>query len=216
MNLFEPQLTLFREKKKGHYSLLSVTMTPHGCFFADRVVPGTPSGVIVIPEAIPIQLLIGERRAVSCPMVVTPVTHRVPDVRFTAGKSSVVCFAVLNGAVVGSASISPAAAHRVHAAPAAAPRGLLALAPAGDGTAVSFTQALTIILNNVPDPGAFQGDTTMALRMLGVVAAPFSEALKDGIEQGLQGSFTIDRSEIDAAPGDSLNLCIQSVVTNAV
>jgi hypothetical protein len=206
---FEPQLTLFREKKKGQYSLHSVTMTPHGCYFSDRVLPGAPSGIVVIPEAIPFQLLIGERRSQVCPMVITPVTHQISDVRLSSGKTSVVCFVVLNGAVVGSASVSPTDAHLVHAAP------LAAAAAATDP--LEFEVALRIVLDNVPNPENFtDGDTSVTLRKLGIVDATFSTALKNGIGNDLPAPLKINPAKIKASSSTSLGTCVQSVVANAV
>ena len=214
MTLFQPRLTLLRGPGKGRYTLESTTDTPHDGYYFAGIETGAPTGVILVPEAFPLQLKLRECRGTNCYVRETEVRHHYGNFRVPAGKSSIVCFVMLNGAVVGSASIDLSAATQL--APAATPQKAfrtVSLNIAADGI-LSFSEALTIVLNNVPDRNAFTGDSTISLRLLGIVSDTFSNALRDGIVSDLRGFFTINPTLIRVAPGESLNSCIQSVVAN--
>ena len=105
MHLFVPNLTLVKEPD-DEYTVFSVTLTPDSCYAAGPVTEGAPEGVVVVPEAIPLQLQL-VRRGEFCLQVITAVGHTRPNLKFGEGKDRVVCFVVLGSAVLGSATARP-------------------------------------------------------------------------------------------------------------
>ena len=105
IKMFEPQLTLAREPD-GEFTLHSVTITPNSCYSAGRVELAPPPNVRLLPEVQPVLLNVRVRKG-PCLQVLTPVRHRVHDLKLgeSSGKTSVLAFVVVNGAVAGSASL---------------------------------------------------------------------------------------------------------------
>ena len=105
MKIFEPQLVLAREPD-GEYTLHSVTLTPNSCYSAGKAERGIPPNVRLIPETESVLLQIRTRSG-PCLQVITPVRHRVRNLKLGAktGKTSVIAFVMLDGNIVGSASI---------------------------------------------------------------------------------------------------------------
>lgn len=106
MELFQPSLSLILQRN-GRYTLRSVTVTPNSCYFAGPAEVGVPPNVRVLPEVLPVILNI-KRRSGFCLQVLTPVRHQLRNLQLGPehGKTSVTAFAMLDGMVVGSASIS--------------------------------------------------------------------------------------------------------------
>lgn len=105
MRTFEPTLALSREPD-GEYTLRSVTLMPNACYSAGRAEIGVPPTVRLVPEVLPVLLHVRSRKG-ACLQVITPVRHRIRNLRLGAqhGKTSVLAFVMLNGAVAGSASL---------------------------------------------------------------------------------------------------------------
>lgn len=105
MKTFEPQLSLSVEPD-GEYTLHSVTIAPNSCYSAGRVELAPPPNVRLLPEVQPVILHVQVRTG-PCLQVLTPLRHRVHDLRLGAahGKTGVLAFVMVKGAVVGSASI---------------------------------------------------------------------------------------------------------------
>lgn len=106
IKLFEPQLLLAREPD-GEYTLHATTITPNRSYSAGRVELAPPPMVRLLPEVFPVLLHLNVRRGRS-PQVLTPVCHRVHDLKLGAehGKTSVLAFVMIKGAVAGSASLA--------------------------------------------------------------------------------------------------------------
>lgn len=106
MELFQPSLSLILQRN-GRYTLRSVTLTPNSCFYAGRAEIGVPPNVRVLPEVLPVLLPIQRREGPICLQVITPVHHQLRNLELGPefGKSSVTAFVMLDGMVVGSASI---------------------------------------------------------------------------------------------------------------
>jgi hypothetical protein len=105
MEMFEPQLTLTREKD-GQYTMHALTLTPNTCYSAGRAQLAPPPEVLVAPEVQPVMLHLRARRG-HCAQTVTPVRHRVRDLQLgdAYGKTSVSAFVMLDGSIVGSANV---------------------------------------------------------------------------------------------------------------
>jgi hypothetical protein len=105
MDLFEPQLTLFQEPD-GQFTLLAVTLTPSTCFSPGLAAPGAPPEILLAPEVQPVVLRV-RMRGGPCAQVLTPVRHRIRDLRLgdAHGKTSLRAFVMLNDALLGSASV---------------------------------------------------------------------------------------------------------------
>jgi hypothetical protein len=105
MITFEPQLKLTREPD-GEFTLHAVTLTPNSCYSAGRAQIAPPPNVLLLPEVQPVLLHVRVRKG-PCLQVVTPVRHRVHDLKLGPrhGKTSVVAFVMLQDAIAGSASL---------------------------------------------------------------------------------------------------------------
>lgn len=105
MKMFEPHLTLAREPD-GEFTLHAVTITPNSCYSAGRVELTPPPNVRLLPEVQPVLLNVRVRTG-RCLQVLTPVRHRVRNLKLgeSCGKTSVLAFVVVNGAISGSASL---------------------------------------------------------------------------------------------------------------
>lgn len=118
MQMFEPQLTLTLEPD-GDYTLDAVTITPNGSYSAGRAVRGAPSNVRVRPDVQPVLLHLRHRGGPAL-MVLRPVRHRVGNLKLGGtpgafhggvGKTHVLAFVMVDGKVVGSATIATPGAH---------------------------------------------------------------------------------------------------------
>ena len=107
MNVFEPSLALTLELP-DRYTLHSVTIAPNTCFHTVGTELGLPPGHLIVPEALPVMLRIGYGADEICLRIITPVRHQISDLHLGggSGKTSVVAFAMLDGMVVGVASVS--------------------------------------------------------------------------------------------------------------
>ncbi len=106
MELFTPQLIL-SEERDGSFTLHALTLAPNNSFSAGPAEVESPPDVVILPEAIAVMLHIQHRGGIHLP-VVTPVQHCVQNLALgdSLGKTSVIAFAVLDGKIVGEASIS--------------------------------------------------------------------------------------------------------------
>ncbi len=105
MEMFKPNLLLATEPD-GEFTLDSVTITPNSCYSAGRAEPGVPANVRLLPEVFSVLLPVRVRQG-PCLMVLTPVRHRLRNLRLgaQAGKTTVTAFVVSGMQVLGSASI---------------------------------------------------------------------------------------------------------------
>jgi len=94
MEMLKPELSLTGEPD-GEFTLLATTLTPNSCFSSGGATMGAPEGHVVIPETLAVTLHIF-RSGNFCLQAVTPVRHRLPDLRVggSSGKSSVLAFTV--------------------------------------------------------------------------------------------------------------------------
>jgi hypothetical protein len=106
MEMFEPRLTLSLEPD-GEYTLDAVTVTPNSCYSAGRVTRDPPANVRLTSEVFAVQLHLRVRSG-PCMMALRPVRHRTRNLKLggSSGKNSVLAFVVLDGKVVGSASVA--------------------------------------------------------------------------------------------------------------
>jgi hypothetical protein len=114
MEMFQPQLSLSIEPD-GEFTLDATTITPNSCYSATRVTREPPPNVRLVAEVFPVQLHLRARKG-PCMMALRPVRHRARNLKLGAehGKTSVLAFVVLDGRVVGSASIPvPAACNKM-------------------------------------------------------------------------------------------------------
>jgi hypothetical protein len=111
VEIFQPNLQLSIEPD-GEYTLHAVTITPNSGYSAGRARPGVPPSVRITPETFPVLLEIRERRG-RVLQVLTPVRHQLRNLKLgpSAGKTSVIAFAMLGDRIVGSASIPVGPAH---------------------------------------------------------------------------------------------------------
>lgn len=111
MEIFQPNLLLATEPD-GELTLHSVTITPNSCYSAGRARPGVPANVRLLPEVFSVLLPVRVRQG-PCLMVLTPVRHRLHNLRLGAkhGKTMITAFLVHGESVLGSASIPVVSMH---------------------------------------------------------------------------------------------------------
>lgn len=111
MEMFQPNLSLAIEPD-GEFTLQSVTITPSSCYSAGRAEPGVPPSVRLLPEVFSVLLPVRVRQG-PCLMVLTPVRHRLRNLRLgaKAGKTTVTAFLMNGMQVLGSASIPVISTH---------------------------------------------------------------------------------------------------------
>src|SRR5262249_41657428 len=85
------------------FTLHAVTLTPNNCYSAGTAVAGPPPNVRLVPEVFPVMLNI-HHRAGLCGQIVTPVRHQLGNLDLR-GKQSVLAFVMVDGHIMGSASI---------------------------------------------------------------------------------------------------------------
>lgn len=105
MELFQPYLALAVEPDR-EYTLHAVTIAPNSSFSAGRARQGVPPNVRLLPEVLSVLLPLRARRGPSL-MVLTPVRHRLRDLRLGpgTGHTAVTAFTMVGDQVVGSATI---------------------------------------------------------------------------------------------------------------
>lgn len=103
--LFEPQIVL-RKEPDGEYTLHTVTVTPNSCYAAGSAEAAPPPTVRLLPEVQPVLLHIKHRNG-RCLQVPKAVRHCIQDLRLgaAAGKTTLMVFAMVGEAIVGSSSI---------------------------------------------------------------------------------------------------------------
>ncbi|HWU89312.1 MAG TPA: hypothetical protein VN253_18745 [Kofleriaceae bacterium] len=106
MQLFQPSLLLSIEPG-GQYLLDAVTITPNSSYSAGRASLGVPPNVRISSETYSVLLNLHARRGKAL-QVPTPVHHHLRNLDLGPGhgKTSVLAFAMLQGHVIGSASIT--------------------------------------------------------------------------------------------------------------
>lgn len=105
MQIFQPNLLLSVEPD-GQYMLDAVTITPNSGFSAGRARHGVPPNVRITAETYPVLLNLHARRGPAL-QVLNPVRHHLRNLKLGSkhGKTTVLAFAMIQGHVVGSASI---------------------------------------------------------------------------------------------------------------
>src|SRR5688572_13098232 len=106
MEMFQPQLSLSLEPD-GEFTLDAVTITPNSCYSAGRVTREAPPNVRITAEVFPVLLHLRARSG-PCLMALRPVRHQLRNLKLGSqhGKTSVLAWVVLDGKVLGSASIA--------------------------------------------------------------------------------------------------------------
>jgi len=107
MQIFQPDLLLSIEPD-GQHTLDAVTITPNSSYSAGRAQPGVFSpNVRLTAETFPVLLNIHARGGPAL-QVLTPVRHHLRNLKLGPkhGKTTVLAFAMVEGKVVGSASIA--------------------------------------------------------------------------------------------------------------
>lgn len=106
VEIFKPNLTLSVEPD-GEFTLDALTIAPNSCYAARPVRFEAPPNVRLVAEVFPVLLPLRARGGL-CMQALTPVRHRARNLRLgpAHGKTSVVAFVVLDGNVLGSASIA--------------------------------------------------------------------------------------------------------------
>jgi hypothetical protein len=230
MELFEPNLALAKEPD-GEYTLYSVTLTPNSCFSAGNPIRCAPPGVMATPETIVYQLPLLYSDGGFCLQVITPVRHEVQNIRFDAAHNRLLAFTMLDGKIVGRASISPddlarltilddetverhARAARFSAtvtAPAAtAAEGLVR----PDLTADVCFDICVASTPKHPDPASVDGGTQ--LHQLDVVNDVTARVYRSGVRSRLNAiGWQIQPGTIAATPQTTINQSAMSVEGNA-
>src|SRR5688572_23091983 len=103
--MFQPQATLL-PLRKDQYALRVVTQVPNPCYVAGAVKPGAPDNVRIASDAVPVRVVIKQKRGM-CAQVVSTVRHNHRPLRLggRSGKTKVIVFAMMNGQVVGTSSV---------------------------------------------------------------------------------------------------------------
>jgi hypothetical protein len=94
MAFFQPVLRIQPSADLKSYTLEATVLVPSGCYVANGVSPGWPDKVGGIPEAEPVQLLIGRRKGpcIEAVQALTFVKKRIP---LTGGKTHIVAHVML-------------------------------------------------------------------------------------------------------------------------
>lgn len=105
LDIFQPQLRLLVEPD-GEYTLHALTLAPNSLHSAGTVELGVPASVRLAADVESVLLHIRTRKGFGLPMV-RPLRHRLCNLRLgpAHNKTSVIGFALIDGSVVGSASI---------------------------------------------------------------------------------------------------------------
>jgi hypothetical protein len=105
VEMFQPHLRLFVEPD-GEFTLIALTLTPNTWYSSGRAELAVPPSVRLAPEVESVLLHIRTRKGICVPML-RPVRHRLRNLKLGAkhGKTSVMAFAMVDGNIVGSASI---------------------------------------------------------------------------------------------------------------
>jgi hypothetical protein len=105
VEMFQPHLRLLVEPD-GEYTLLSLTLAPNTSYSSGRAELGVPPNVRLTAEVESVLLHIRTRKGLCLPMI-RPIRHRLRNLKLgpAHGKTSVIAFAMVDGNIVGSASI---------------------------------------------------------------------------------------------------------------
>lgn len=182
MQMFQPHLTLLREPD-GEFTLAATTPTPSSCYSAGRAVHEVPPNVRLLPEVFPVVLHLRARTG-PCLMFIKPVHHRLRNLKLGPqhGKTSVAAFTMLDGKVLGSASIP-------------VPSSGLSL-PSKDPVPVDTTDWYAWVNRMPPGPASFHVTGTVVLPSPG-----YDVALRVAAPQGINPRQLILCLEVTAKPG---------------
>jgi hypothetical protein len=213
--MFNPQLSLVQEPD-GEYTVQALTICPNSCYRAGGVIKGAPSGVVVTPETHAFQLLLRYRGPI-CLQVLTPVEHDIQNLRFGDGKSSVTCFAVLDGKVLGAATASPL--HHVvtvRAASSMSGAGVAAFRESTEVSDVLSAETCIEIVVAATDKGSLPNDdSSVTLQSLGVVPSR-EDVFKSKVQRGVRDhNFRIKLKDIKGSPANTVSESAGSVQSNA-
>lgn len=196
MELFQPSLSLVLQRN-GRFTLRSVTLTPNSCFYAGRAEIGVPPNVRVLPEVLPVLLHINRRGGPICLQVITPVHHQLRNLELgpEAGKTTVTAFVLLDGMVVGSASI-PVTEPAVEVG--TEEEGKKKKPGYGDGAVCPFETRDWYAWVNLMPPGP------PSFHVVGSVLAPtpgYEARMKPAVPQGINPNQLILEIELVPLPG---------------
>lgn len=158
--MFRPEPTLTPERA-GKYTLNVVTPVPNACYVAAGVKSGPPATVRITADAVPIRVVLKERRGRVCAQMVTQVRHLRRNVKLggRTGKTKVLVFAMLDGTVVGSNSVDMPAPP----APPSPPPPPAPPPPATTGPSVSSADWHAWVDKMPPGPASFHVTGTVTL-----------------------------------------------------
>jgi hypothetical protein len=105
LDIFQPQLRLLVEPD-GEHTLLALTLAPNSLYSSGKAELGVPPSVRLIPEVASVLLHIRTRKGFGI-QIPRPLRHRLGNLRLgqAHGKTSMMAFAMVDGCIVGSASI---------------------------------------------------------------------------------------------------------------
>jgi hypothetical protein len=104
--IFQPQLRLLVEPD-GEYTLHTLTLVPNSLYSAGRAELAVPPTVRLAAEVESVLLHIRARNGLCIPWI-RPLRHRLHNLKLgdAHGKTSVMAFAMIDGRIVGSASVA--------------------------------------------------------------------------------------------------------------
>jgi hypothetical protein len=215
--MFTPSLTLVPQGKK--FTLAALVEVPGESFSAGSIDMGAPKSNPVGANVLAYQLNL-VHSAKPAAQVITGLQYRVPSLNLKPGQS-VTAFVMLDGKILGSASIVLSGKHVVALAPKRATPAVATMFRADSAPATASRPPLTsdlcqaITVRNTPRPGDFTG-FMQTLDKLGIIDDTQANAHKAAIQQDLnQIGWHVQQSDIQSAPAKTVRDCSDSVQNNA-
>jgi len=214
--MFTPSLTLVPQGKK--FTLSALVEVPSKSFSAGSIDIGAPKSNPVGANVVACQLNLVHSAKPNA-QVITNLQYRIPSLTLKPGQS-VTAFVMLDGKIMGSASLVLSGEHAVALAPKRA-TAAVATFRADNASATASRPPLTselcqaITVRNTPHPGDFTG-FMQTLDKLGIIDDTQANAHKTAIQQDLnQIGWHIQQSDIQSAPAKTVRDCSDSVQNNA-
>lgn len=215
--MFTPNLTLTSQGKR--FTLTAITEVPNDSFSAGSAEIGAPEASPVGAGVVACQLRIEHTDQPSAQLPKS-LEHRLPGLTIKSGQT-LTAFVILDGRVLGSASLILSGEHVVALPRKSSVRSTILPVAANMLTAAAQRPPLTgelcqaITVRNTPDPGSFTGPL-QTLDKLGVIDDIQARAHKSAIQQDLnQIGWHIQQSDIQSGPAKTVRDCSDSVQNNA-
>lgn len=103
MAMFKPVIKLILNPNLGTYTMEANVIVPNGCYSAAGATLGVPDGTVIVPEAQGVVLNIIKHDG-PCTEAIKVLTFKLECIPLSAGKSSLVAFAVVGEDVAGVSS----------------------------------------------------------------------------------------------------------------